>query len=235
MSSQYVLGKRTRKGFKKTNLSKSKTVVMNINPRQSFSSYNKSITGFAPRTFTTLKYCDYQTATSVVTVNNEYIYLLNSIFDPDYTGAGHQPMGRDTYALIYLRYRVWKCKWKVIFTPTQSTTMCAVVPNNSVATLPATLSGVLEQPRCQWSMAETNSAGPVTINGSIYLPTLNGQTAAEYKGDDRFQAQQTASPAEQLALHVMMNSETSSGTLQNFTIELTFYVEFFDPITQAQS
>nr|WAE43061.1 MAG: capsid protein [Cressdnaviricota sp.] len=33
-------------------------------------------------------------------------FKVNSIFDPDLTGAGHQPLGRDTWAAIYNYYKV---------------------------------------------------------------------------------------------------------------------------------
>ena len=34
------------------------------------------------------------------------VFRVNSIYDPNYTGAGHQPMFRDNYAAIYEQYRV---------------------------------------------------------------------------------------------------------------------------------
>ena len=43
-------------------------------------------------------------ATSGVIAYN--LFRCNSIFDPDYTGVGHQPYGHDTYQQIYNHYRV---------------------------------------------------------------------------------------------------------------------------------
>jgi len=34
------------------------------------------------------------------------VFRVNNIFDPDYTGTGHQPMYRDNYAALYSKYRV---------------------------------------------------------------------------------------------------------------------------------
>lgn len=38
-------------------------------------------------------------------------FRINSIFDPNYTDAGHQPMGRDLLATIYNYYRVLKTEF----------------------------------------------------------------------------------------------------------------------------
>lgn len=38
-----------------------------------------------------------------------YQYKVNSIWDPDLTGAGGQPLGRDTWAAIYNYYKVLEC------------------------------------------------------------------------------------------------------------------------------
>lgn len=37
-------------------------------------------------------------------------YRINSIFDPDYSATGHQPMYHDQYAQLYTQYRVDKVK-----------------------------------------------------------------------------------------------------------------------------
>jgi len=35
-----------------------------------------------------------------------YLFRTNSIFDPDFTGIGHQPLGHDQWAAFYNRYKV---------------------------------------------------------------------------------------------------------------------------------
>jgi len=46
-------------------------------------------------------------------VTAEYSMALNGIFDPDLTGTGHQPRGRDQYATLYAGYLVRGCRWSV--------------------------------------------------------------------------------------------------------------------------
>lgn len=44
-----------------------------------------------------------------------YSFRCNSIFDPDYTGTGHQPLGHDQWALFYNHYRVLGAKITINF------------------------------------------------------------------------------------------------------------------------
>lgn len=46
------------------------------------------------------------------------LFRCNSIFDPNYTGVGHQPYGHDTYQLIYNHYNVVSAT--ITMTPTSS-------------------------------------------------------------------------------------------------------------------
>lgn len=52
----------------------------------------------------------------------------NSTFDPDFTGTGHQPLYRDTYASIYDQYAVVRAHVEVKFVnPSNSTVVCGIV------------------------------------------------------------------------------------------------------------
>lgn len=53
-----------------------------------------------------MRYCATITLTPTLGVADHYLFRANSIFDPDQTGAGHQPYGHDTYAAIYNHYQV---------------------------------------------------------------------------------------------------------------------------------
>lgn len=55
----------------------------------------------------TLRYTELFTAVDI-SANWTKQFRINSIFDPNYTDTGHQPMGRDLLATIYNYYRVLK-------------------------------------------------------------------------------------------------------------------------------
>ena len=60
-----------------------------------------------------LTYCDVITIPNTDTGTAAYRFRLNSIFDPDYTGAGHRPRGHDQWKTIYSKYCVIGAKVKV--------------------------------------------------------------------------------------------------------------------------
>lgn len=44
-----------------------------------------------------------------------YVFRVNSLFDPDFTGGGHQPLGFDQMSAMYNRYTVTNCQIRVVF------------------------------------------------------------------------------------------------------------------------
>ena len=72
----------------------------------------QTIWKFAPKVFDNekivmLPYCEYAPYTqAAATIGALQQFKINSIWDPDLTGLGGQPLGRDTYAGIYNYYKV---------------------------------------------------------------------------------------------------------------------------------
>uniref|UniRef100_UPI004047EBBF hypothetical protein n=1 Tax=Aliarcobacter sp. TaxID=2321116 RepID=UPI004047EBBF len=59
------------------------------------------------RTYVTLKYNeDLSIVVPPGGIMANYLFRCNSIFDPNYTGTGHQPLGHDQYANFYKKYVV---------------------------------------------------------------------------------------------------------------------------------
>ncbi|WP_445779495.1 hypothetical protein [Shewanella sp.] len=66
-----------------------------------------------------LKYCDDLTITVPNSpVGTNYLFRCNSIFDPDFTGTGHQPLGHDQWSQFYERYVVTKATLTATFKST---------------------------------------------------------------------------------------------------------------------
>lgn len=166
---------------------------------------------------------------------NEYIYRLNSIFDPDFTGVGHQPYGFDTYSTIYSKYRVLKVKWHI--TGQMDTTVYStltVLPNNSLTSVGSS-SLAMETPRSKYKQLVGPGGTPVEIRGTLDLASFNGRSKAQYSADDLFEATMTTNPNEVMGLHIgLSNLSGVTGTFSG-NIVLEYTVELFDPLQLAQS
>lgn len=160
---------------------------------------------------------------------------MNSLFDPDRTGAGAQPAGFDQWAAFYNRYVVYKCAYEHTITNTTG----GIGINISV--LPVNGSTA---PTIQEAMANsfgsfgalTNSGEPHHCRKVVDLAQFTGKSRAAYLADDQYSALTSASPAEILCM-ILRVQDQAGGT--NFTgnvmTKLTFYAEFFDPIVLALS
>lgn len=69
---------------------------------------------------TRLTYCDTKTIFPGSS-SAKHTFMLNSIFDPDVTGVGHQPAFRDEWNSLYSTYRVTGCTWQINFTYVRAT------------------------------------------------------------------------------------------------------------------
>lgn len=73
--------------------------------------------GFPDRLQTKLQYCDVVQLQASAGSPGIHQFRLGSLFDPDFTGVGHQPQWFDTFATVYQKYRVLRSKITVSFIP----------------------------------------------------------------------------------------------------------------------
>jgi hypothetical protein len=210
-----------------------------VRQRQYTTKESQAISFFDPHRYITLRYCDiFTTGNLAATTAVAQIMNLNSLFDPDRTGTGHQPMGFDQLAGIYARYRVLKVRWKVIISPSSVTYHAAVVPLNgllaSAVTTAATFTAAAEQPRAKL-FTQAASGNAHTFNGFISLNALAGTTPLEYLDDDRYEALVTATPSEIETLYIALYNPNAGTIVINYSVELLFECDLHDPIAQAQS
>lgn len=194
----------------------------------------KGVGFISPRLITRMKYTDNVTISTLPTVTSSYEFRLNSVYDPNYTGSGHQPYGFDQLAALYSRYRVFATKWIIQIPPTSDVLHMAVLPVNGATTI-TSFTQVAEYPK---AMVKSCSAATNTtyFKGKCYLPRLGGDKRSEYKSDDRFGALCTTNPTEDMKLQFYQYNPSASATVTTrFFITLIYYTEFYDPIMQAQS
>lgn len=201
---------------------------------QAMVNVNRALRPFAQRYITKMKYSE---AISITGNGPQgYRFRLNSTFDPNETGVGHQPYGRDTLAAIYNRYRVIACSYVIsaVDAAGQYIQVAALPANDNVLTL--STSDMRENPRCKYIVQAPNASLKM-LKGKVYLPALVGRSKQQYMADDRFQADAGSNPAEAAILNVffqnMADGINNLNVLFNITLEYT--VEWFDVKNLGQS
>lgn len=193
---------------------------------------NRSLQPIPQRYICKMKYSE-TVATSVAT--NLYAFNLNSIYDPNRTGLGHQPYGHDTLATLYNRYRVISCAWRinVLMGASTSPVQVAAQPANELLTT-VSVNEMRENPRAKYILQNTGAESRV-LKGHTYIPSLVGRSKQQYMSDDRYQAQIGASPLEAAILNVLTADVTDTAAVVSLQVMLEYTVEFFDIKHLAQS
>lgn len=75
--------------------------------------------GFPDKISTKLQYSDVVQLQASAGTPGLWQFRMNSLFDPDFTGTGHQPKWFDQLAAVYFRYRVKGAKITAKFIPNQ--------------------------------------------------------------------------------------------------------------------
>lgn len=197
--------------------------------RLTVSTVGKSTSPLPPRFIAKHKYCETVTTSAL----GQYNFNLNSVYDPNRAGTGHQPYGFDTFATIYNRYRVISCGWRIqLNQSTSAAYVCGAIPANDVITF-GSIDEMKEDPRCKWILQAASAV--TTLKGKSYIPSLMGRTKAQYLADDRFQSDVTTSPAELAILNLFTTSFNGAAVALPITVMLEYTVEWFDPKILPQS
>lgn len=195
---------------------------------------SRGVRPLAQRFITTMKYVERVViSTTLADLPAVYMFNLNSIYDPNRTGLGHQPFGHDTFSGLYSRYRVFAADYSVTALPNNANagTLSVIVKNDSASVFPLDPAFAAEYPRSKTIYLRIQD--PSSISGSISLPSLVGQTPAQYKAEDRYASTFLVSPTELMTLQLYLTLASASQITCDVTIN--YHVELFDPIAIAQS
>lgn len=194
---------------------------------------NKALTPIPQRFITKLKYAS---TFNLTPISPTWNWNLNSLWDPDRAGVGHQPYGFDQLAGLYNRYRVISCSYVISGVSTDGVAVpirIAATPSNGNL-LFTNCSAAIENPRTKF-ITQMPGGAISKLVGKSYIPSLFGRTKAQYMADDRYQAQVNASPVELAILSVIASDFSNANVNVSLSITMNFTVEFFDVETQAQS
>jgi len=191
---------------------------------------------FKNHTIVRMKYASLINITSVLGAYAEASYRMNSIFDPDFTGGGHQPYSRDTYAQLYNKYRVLKLEYKVTAqSDGTAVSIMTALPNNNQSASIGSSELALESTYGKFKIISGTGSPAETLRGSIDLANFTGRNKAQYSADDLYESVFGSDPSEVMVLHIGFGGVTATTIRLQGSVELWYTVEMFDPLQLAQS
>lgn len=191
--------------------------------------------GFPNTIITKLTYCDFVTLTSTLGSVAYQVCRANSVFDPDYTGTGHQPMWRDNFASIYDQYTVIGSKITTHFNHTTATGSCIVgIHTDDDQNNTSTLTTVMEQNNSAWQqLGNTGSGHDHTVMTATFEPLM--AFGVDAKDDGSSATAIGSNPTEEFMFQMFAANQVGGTSTINIAYRIEYTVKFSELISQAQN
>lgn len=156
-------------------------------------------------------------------------YRLNSLFDPDYTNTGHQPLGFDQVSSLYNQYKVLRVRARCTLTidPALSASgNVQVVITRSSSGAPLTVADATtnaEQNGGAIMVIQNNTSSPYTYTRTVDIPSWQGVSRDVYIQDASYDVATNTNPSDVIYLSFILTSQDGSTTLNlNGVVTLNF-------------
>lgn len=192
--------------------------------------------GFTDTCFVKLKYAEEIRMHNGASSNMIQVFRGNSIYDPNATGVGHQPMYFDQYSVVYEHYRVYAAKIKVQAMNYSIVTTSLILQTGTDQTILSDISALLEQSKAHQSrILPVSGRFPSTI--SQYCTTRKACGLSKAQAADRdYAALTTANPAQLWYFNLLASNQDNLTPVDVFAIfQVTYYVQFYDRKISDQS
>lgn len=199
--------------------------------------------GFPDRLKTRLRYCDVVQLEATAGNPGLWQFRLSSLYDPDYTGTGHQPQWYDQLVAVYQRYRVLGAKITVTFSPNQVSDteandkgpyIVGITTSENATFGSGTSTDLLEDNNSTHSvLADKQGANNVKTLEATYSPIRDLGLG---NGDDVMMALSNANPARNIFANVWALDMTENAAVDVVAkVCIEFWAEFSAPRTTIRS
>lgn len=188
-----------------------------------------------PLMIATLRYVTTAVQTEAITGWTEYVMRANSIFDPDVTAAGHQPLGHDQIANLYQLYKVRASTITVWAVQNQSSQPVAVylAPAEGSAGIGVTCA---EYPGAQNVLVSQDTAGPnsMKLKSTVDIRKYSGNKGQPF--DDNYGASMGANPQDEVFWHIVAQNAIGGASVDvTYLIQVDYVLEAYNRVDLGQS
>jgi len=176
-------------------------------------------------------------ATTSGAITSTYIFRANSLYDPDLSSTGHQPMGFDQMMLSYNHFVVLRSKITCVFKNTSTTapTVCIRLDADSVAV--TAIDKIIEFGGAVIDVLESKASYGGTKEMSLLadIGLLQGVKRSAITADSTLRGTAAADPSEITYFHVTMwDTAAASGSMAVDAV-IDFEAVFLEPRDLTQS
>lgn len=166
----------------------------------------------------------------------QYVFASNGLYDPDITGAGHQPAGFDQLMGLWNEYVVVASEIKVSFTnaSTDAVGVTCGISHVDSATTSGDFRVYIENGQTVWGKIATRAGmDKITLTNNVNIRDISTQ---DIFNDDNFSGTSAKNPNDTHYWHIWVYADqgTDIGSVYA-TVEITYDSYFRDPSLQALS
>lgn len=194
-----------------------------------------SSSGIPNRMFVKFKYSDTYTQTTTTGMNVRQ-FRANGLYDPDYTGVGHQPRFFDQFSQLYLDYRVHAVKFRATFgvTTANSIYVCGIGYHGSLANYPSNITELKENKANKSRIAHSDKV--TTLTWYLPMTKIFGRSKATIQGEKEYSAGMGANPTTVGGLYTCIhNLDENTSTDFKVMYEITYLCELNNPVMVSES
>lgn len=205
-------------------------------------STSRALSAFPPRLRRTLRYVQTGSKDVANFGLGTQIFRANSLYDPDFSGTGHQPNGYDTLLAAYNHYTVVRARITVTL---RAPNTGSGLFEPGVFVLAFSSTGTFLGSQTLESALEKKTTlcygpyGPVTglqsancYEGMLNIPALLGKTEREVVEMSNLRGSLNASPAETYYFELGFFSESSNPGAITWNAILEFDTVFTEPVSE---
>lgn len=171
---------------------------------------------------------------NTIAANSDEVYTwrMNSLYDPDFTSTGGQPLGYDQWSVFFQRYCVFACKVSITI---MSLDTCygryGILPLSNGAP-PVAESNFFDQPNTTWKILRPtttlggNGGNIIKLKKFVNISKLHGRKIDQYDDGAIF----GFNPETGAYLHLWQNNESGSTGNVRIWIRFTYYAKLFEKI-----